>query len=84
MSYRIIIVPSAEKELARLDHFLLHRLLKRIHLLEKEPRPHGVIKLTGIFAYRIRIGNYRVIYSIDDSAKCIRILRVAHRGETYR
>jgi len=53
--------------------------------LEDEPRPHGVVKLSGtVNEWRIRIGDYRIIYEIDDEEQRVTILRIAHRRQVYR
>jgi mRNA interferase RelE/StbE len=52
--------------------------------LQEEARPQGVVKLKGVTAYRVRVGDYRIIYSIDDSKQEIHILAVGHRSDVYR
>ena len=60
------------------------RILSRIELLAENPRPPGAIKLTGQDAYRIRIGDYRVIYAIADKQLVVLVVDVGHRWDVYR
>ena len=55
-----------------------------IRALADEPRPHGCVKLSGSQSWRIRIGDYRVIYDIDDKSRQIDVLHIGHRREVYR
>ena len=84
MKYLLTIVPSARKELLNLPDILIKRIDRVITNLSETPRPHGCIKLTGVEAYRIRLGNYRIIYEISDSLRQVRILAIGHRREIYR
>ncbi|MDP2036544.1 MAG: type II toxin-antitoxin system RelE/ParE family toxin [Ignavibacteria bacterium] len=84
MAYQIIIKPSAQKDLDKLPDKEVIRLASKIFLLSKNPRTIGTQKLTEQEVYRIRIGNYRVLYEIDDSAKSIFIFRIKHRKEVYK
>jgi mRNA interferase RelE/StbE len=62
-----------------------HRIIPQIRTLAENPRPSGCRKLTGLKNdWRIRIGEYRVLYEIDERAKAVRIMRVRHRREAYR
>ena len=82
--YSIEIVPKAEKEFSRLSEIIKSRVSSKIIVLEDNPRPFGCKKLVGTDYYRIRIGDYRVVYSIKDSSKTVKILSIAHRKEVYR
>lgn len=83
--YRIEISRSAERDLRRLPRPLLERLHERIVGLRREPRPAGVKKLKGrLEGWRMRAGQYRVLYQIDDEAQIVTILRVRHRRDVYR
>ena len=62
----------------------VRRLLKRIEALGNEPRPAGCEKLTGRDLYRIRQRLYRIVYSVDDAAVIIEVIKVGHRREVYR
>ena len=84
--YRLIIKPSASKELQSItDKDTLLRLIERIKLLQVQPRPSGSEKLAGrLSLYRVRQGNYRVIYSVDDQSHVVDIIKVGHRRDVYR
>ena len=84
MSYALAFKPSAEKELRKLPRDVIARVVSAIRILVEEPRPHGCVKLTASQSWRIRIGDYRVIYDIDDNARQITILHIGHRREVYR
>ena len=84
MAYRIIIKPSAQQDLNKLPDKEIERIASRIKLLENNPRPIGIQKLSGEEGYRIRSGKYRILYEIDDKGKSIFIYRVKHRKEAYR
>jgi len=84
-NYRLYINVSAQKELDALQDVLFERIKKKIEALAAMPRPSGVKKLKGYKNYwRIRIGDYRVIYAIDDALAQIDVVRVAHRREVYQ
>jgi len=88
--YRIEVSPAADRNLERLKRRIqkydFERLRVAIRGLANEPRPHGVRKIEGSErAYRIRVGNYRVVYEIYDDEKLVLILQLARRTETtYR
>ena len=83
--YTLTFAGSARKELESLDESLVNRIFPKIELLAKEPRPHGCQKLRGDrFLWRIRIGDYRVVYGIYDDKKTIDIIAVRHRRDAYR
>ena len=84
MSYTVILKRSAERELDRLPAQTHERIASKLLELEDNPRPHGVQKLHGQDRYRIRIGDYRVLYVIDDRAHTVEIVAVGHRREIYR
>jgi len=86
-NYRIEVSPAADRDLQKLKGHILkrdfERLAKAIDQLAEEPRPHGVRKIKdAITAYRIRVGNYRVVYDVYDDKKLIAVLQVARRSET--
>jgi mRNA interferase RelE/StbE len=84
VNYSVVIKSSAQKELDALDDAVFSRIDRRILALAENPRPAGCKKLKGYKdQWRIRIGNWRVVYFIDDSAKRVSISRVAHRREVY-
>jgi len=82
--YALGIKPSARKELENLSDSLIARLVPKIDSLAADPRPSGCRKLHGYQdVWRIRVGDYRVVYIIDDDRKIVSITRVAHRREVY-
>jgi mRNA interferase RelE/StbE len=84
-NYQIEFRSSANRELSRLDRQVLRRVVAGIDALGDQPRPAGVRKLAGVdHTYRIRIGEYRVVYTIDDDRKMVSIDRVRHRSDAYR
>lgn len=82
--YELRALPSARRDLDSFDLPLLRRLSERIRALGKEPRPPGAIKLAADEGYRVRVGDYRILYRIDDKAGIIYLYRVKHRREVYR
>lgn len=83
--YTLKISASAEKSFKKLPDRDLRRVTKAILDLAADPHPHGSIKLAGEEnCYRIRVGNYRVIYEIQDRVLMILILKVGHRKDVYR
>ncbi len=84
MIYALRILPRAEKELSALDSKPYESVKNRIYNLRDEPRPPGCRKLADHPGWRIRVGNYRVVYEIDDTAKTVTVLRVGDRKEIYR
>ncbi len=82
--YRITIKKSATKELEGIPQKDLRKIVKRIRSLAKDPRPNGSQKLTGQEQYRIRQGDYRIVYSIEDKDALIDIVKIGHRREIYR
>ena len=84
MSYTVRLKPRAERELDRLPIAVARRLWERLLALERDPRPRGAAKLEGVEGYRIRIGDYRVVYLVDDDQLVVDVARIAHRREVYR
>ena len=83
--YNIILMPKAQKDLDVFSGKLLSRFGREILGLADESRPHNSKKLIGGGSrWRIRIGDYRILYEIDDSQKIVKVYRVAHRKEVYR
>ena len=83
-SYSVLIKPSAAKELERLPDKLRRQVAKRIQALADNPRPVGVEKLTGEELYRLRQGDHRIVYSIEDAVLIVRVVRIGNRREVYR
>ncbi len=84
MKYRIEIKLSARKSMLALSKDLQQRLHHAIVKLAEQPRPAGMIKLTGDDLYRVRIGDYRVIYEIHDNQLLILVVKVGQRSAVYR
>ena len=84
MTYSIFILPRAQREIATLGVAERVRTKAAIEALRENPRPTGCTKLSGREGWRIRIGNYRVIYEVDDAAGSVMILHVGHRRDVYR
>ncbi len=82
--YTVEIVPKAEKEYLKLPESVRLRVQEIILSLEKNPRPFGSKKLRGTDYHRLRSGDYRIVYSIDDKSRVIKVLSVGHRKEIYR
>ena len=83
-SYKVLIKPSAVKELEALPVKDRRRLATRLQRLSSDPRPPGSEKLSGHDLYRIRQGNYRVLYSVQDLALIVLVIKVGHRRDVYR
>ncbi|MDD5495717.1 MAG: type II toxin-antitoxin system RelE/ParE family toxin [Candidatus Omnitrophica bacterium] len=84
MTYHLKIIPRAEKDLDSITGRDFDALKKKILSLSANPRPLGCQKLTNEEGYRIRTGNFRILYRIDDNTKEVMIYRVKHRREAYR
>ena len=82
--YSVEITSGAEKELNRYVARLQDRIIEKILDLAGDPRPYGCKKLMDSTNYRIRVGDYRVIYSIEDRARIVKILDIGHRKDIYR
>jgi mRNA interferase RelE/StbE len=83
-AYIIEFKQSAKKELAQLPDWIAEKVLDRIKALAGNPRPDGCKKLTGsTHSYRIRINDYRVVYSITDKHLIIQIIKIGHRKDVY-
>jgi len=84
MSYRVIVTRSAEKELDRIPDQISVRIEKSLQNLEINPRNLQTKKLKDSNFYRLRVGDYRVIYLIDDPNQIVRVEHIRHRKEAYR
>jgi mRNA interferase RelE/StbE len=83
--YKVLFKPSADRALRKLPKDVQRRIVGEIALLARNPRPPGVVKLAGDEnLWRIRIGDYRVVYEIHNDRLVIVVLRVAHRKDVYR
>jgi mRNA interferase RelE/StbE len=84
-SYDINFKPSVEKDLRPLSKTLVTRVMERIERLKTDPFPRQAIKLSGTERlYRIRVGDYRIVYEVDTQAKQIMVHYIRHRREVYR
>ena len=83
--HEILLTPQAEKDLKRLPAETFRRVIDDIKSLAQTPRPPGCRKLSGSRSdYRIRVGDQRILYEVDDVAREVKVLRVRHRREVYR
>jgi mRNA interferase RelE/StbE len=83
--YRVLLERAAEKDISRLPAETHDRVIEAIQALASNPRPVGCRKLTGSkHDWRIRVGDYRVVYEIADVIRVVRVNRVRHRREVYR
>ena len=82
--YNLRVKRSAEKELRSAPRVDLARIIRRIQALAADPRPPGCEKLSGEEKYRVRQGDWRVVYSIDDPRRLVLVVKRAHRREAYR
>lgn len=85
MSYTVILPKPVQKQLDNLSDDIRSRIVEKIVLLAEDPRPQGSIKLKGYDnEYRIRVGNYRVRYEIDDEDFVVLLLHCRHRKDVYK
>lgn len=82
--YRLLIKKAVFKDIKDVPAEDLERIDERIRALKSDPRPVGCQKLTLEERYRIRSGDYRIVYGIDDKERIVRILKIGHRREVYR
>ena len=83
-SYKLLIKPSAANELGALPKKDRQRIVTKIQGLSNDPRPPGCEKLSGHDLYRVRQGNYRVLYTVQDTDLIVVIITIGHRREVYR
>jgi mRNA interferase RelE/StbE len=85
MTYRIELTPAAARQLRKLDPSARRRIQAAVELLAEQPRPSGAKKLVGgDREWRVRTGDYRIVYEISDEALLVLLLAVGHRREVYR
>ncbi|MDP2931623.1 MAG: type II toxin-antitoxin system RelE/ParE family toxin [Chloroflexota bacterium] len=84
MKYEVRITHPAEREMDKLPALVHNRISRRILGLEENPRPRGGKKLSGREEYSLRVGDYRVLYTIDDEERFVIVFHVGHRREIYR
>lgn len=84
MSYQILILPAAQRQLKKLPATTQQALITQIEHLADNPRPTNCKKLKGRQnQYRIRVGDYRIIYSVEDARLAVRVIKVGHRRDVY-
>ena len=83
-SYKLLIKPSAGKDLEAVPRKDRARIIERISELASDPRPSGSEKLSGDDRYRVRQGAYRVVYSVDDATRIVIVVKIGHRKDVYR
>ncbi len=87
MQYIVELTPAARRQIGKLDRPLQRRLYERLKALEEEPRPPGMVQLKAtadLLLYRIRVGDYRAVYTIRDDRLLVLVVRIGHRREVYR
>ncbi|HRH39168.1 MAG TPA: type II toxin-antitoxin system RelE/ParE family toxin [Flavobacteriales bacterium] len=85
MSYTVELVRTASRELARVPAPYHDAIVRTLRALEKDPRPSGCKKLVGaVGLWRIRVGPYRIVYSIEDRIRLVKVERVRDRKDVYR
>jgi mRNA interferase RelE/StbE len=83
--YEVLLERSAERDIRRLTAQVFQRIIPHIKALAEDPKPPGCRKIAGSKNdWRIRIGEYRVIYEIDEHAEAVKVMRIRHRKEAYR
>ncbi len=82
--YSVRLSDKAAKELDKINERDYHKIRSKLISLEINPKPMGSIKLKGEFGYRVRIGDYRILYEVDEKNKVLYIYRVEHRKDVYR
>ncbi|MDO8793727.1 MAG: type II toxin-antitoxin system RelE/ParE family toxin [Vicinamibacterales bacterium] len=83
-NYRLAVKRSASKEITHLPKVDCQRVVGKIQALARDPRPHGCEKLSGAEKYRVRQGDYRILYEINDSSRTVTVVKVGNRKEVYR
>jgi mRNA interferase RelE/StbE len=85
--YRVEFAPAAARQLTKLDAQVQRRIISALHALAADPRPRGVVQLSGTRGaprWRLRVGDYRVIYEVHDARLLVLVVRVGHRRDVYR
>lgn len=85
MAYQVEITPAAKRQIKKLVKQTQELIIQRLEQLAVNPRPPGVLKMEGEEnLYRVRVGDYRIIYELQDRVLLIVVVKVAHRGDVYR
>ncbi len=83
--YEVILRPAAQRDLRKISEPFYGRIVTALNNLKENPRPAGVRKLAGQDnEWRLRVGDYRTLFEIDDLERIVRVFRIAHRREAYR
>ena len=82
--YRVVILPAAARQLGRIDSGPRRRIDAAILALASDPRPPGCKKLSGSEEYRVRVGDYRILYEIEDMVLRVLVVKVGHRRDVYQ
>jgi mRNA interferase RelE/StbE len=83
--YRVKVEPAVDRTLSKLPPKARDRILRRVQDLANDPRPPGCVKLASVAdTYRIRVGDYRILYEVHDRMVLVVVVRVGHRREVYR
>jgi mRNA interferase RelE/StbE len=83
-NYELVVRPSVYRDVKGIPPRELKRILERMEALRVDPHPANSVKLSGQESYRIRQGNYRIIYEIEDARRVVVVSKVGHRREIYR
>ena len=81
--YNLFLLPRVQKDMDLFEYKVLRQLLERVKSLTHDPRPPGSLKLTADEGYRLRSGDYRILYRIDEEKKAVYIYRIKDRKDTY-
>jgi mRNA interferase RelE/StbE len=85
MAHRIEVSPAAARQLKKIDRRVLPLIAEKIDLLAAEPRPHGCEKLSGYDnLYRVRVGDHRIVYGVEDRLVVVVVIKVGNRAEVYQ
>ena len=82
--YTVFITNQVKKELRKIPKHSLKKIYETIESLKREPRPKGALKIKGDEGYRLRVGDYRILYAINDRDQVVYIFRVKSRGTVYK
>jgi len=83
--YKVFLEKRAEREIKKLPAEIFYRIILKLKTLSENPKPPGCRKITGAESdWRIRIGDYRIIYEIDEQEKAVKVMRIRHRRDVYR
>ena len=84
MSYTVQIERVAQRDLKKFSSETLKRMLAKLKELENEPRTGDIRKLSGVDGYRVIVGSYRILFTINDQEQAVKVYRIKHRKEAYR